>query len=146
MGGGAAGVPAVSLSHLADGLVISVLRSTWAEALAIHAFGSRVQGTARPDSDLDLAVLVPGYTDPLQRWDVASQLAGALGCELDVLDLRAASTEMQYQILTTGRCLWAQQPAGALFECYVLSEKLAFDAARGGLLTDIAEKGSIYAG
>lgn len=145
MGGGAAGVSAVSLSHLADGLVISVLRSTWPEALAIHAFGSRVQGTAR-HSDLDLAVLVPGYTDPLQCWDVASQLAGALGCELDVLDLRAASTVMQYQILTTGRCLWVQQPAAALFECYVLSEKLAFDAARGGLLADIAEKGSIYAG
>ncbi len=28
--------------------------------LAVYAFGSRIQDTARPDSDLDLAVLVAG--------------------------------------------------------------------------------------
>lgn len=59
--------------------------------------------------------------------------------------MRAASTIMQYQVLLTGQCLWAQQPAAALFECFVLNEKLDFDAARAGLLADIAQTGSIYA-
>jgi uncharacterized protein len=126
-------------------LIVSTLRAVWPEALAIYAFGSRIQGTARPDSDLDLAILVPTYTDTLQRWDVAQQLAMALGCEVDLLDMRAASTIMQYQVLITGQCLWAQQPAAALFECFVLNEKLDFDAARAGLLADIAQTGSIYA-
>lgn len=126
-------------------LIVSTLRAVWPEALAIYAFGSRIQGTARPDSDLDLAILVPTYTDTLQRWDVAQQLAMALGCEVDLLDMRAASTVMQYQVLLTGQCLWAQQPAAALFECFVLNEKLDFDAARAGLLADIAQTGSIYA-
>ena len=58
------------------------------------------------------------------RWDVA-QLAIALGCDVDLLDLRAG-TVMQYQVITTGQCLWAQQPAAGLFECFVLSEKLDF--------------------
>ena len=126
-------------------LIVSTLRAVWPEALAIYAFGSRIQGTARPDSDLDLAILVPTYTDTLQRWDVAQQLAMVLGCEVDLLDMRAASTVMQYQVLITGQCLWAQQPAAALFECFVLNEKLDFDAARAGLLADIAQTGSIYA-
>lgn len=128
-----------------DGLIVTTLRAVWPEALAVYAFGSRIQGSARPDSDLDLAILVPTYTDPLQRWDVAQQLAAMLGCEVDLLDLRAASTVMQYQVLITGQCLWAQQPAAALFECFVLNEKLDFDAARAGLLADIAQTGSIYA-
>lgn len=129
-----------------EGLVVRSLLAHWPDALAMYAFGSRVQGHARPDSDLDLALLVPGYAQPLQRWELAQQLATALGCEVDLLDLRAASTVMQYQVLMTGRCLWAQQPAAALFECFVLNEKLDFDAARAGLLADIAQRGSIYAG
>lgn len=32
-----------------------------------------------------------------------------------------------------------------LFECYVLSEKTALDAARAGLLQDIAKSGTVYA-
>ncbi|MDD2608616.1 MAG: nucleotidyltransferase domain-containing protein [Giesbergeria sp.] len=63
-------------------LIVSTLRAVWPEALAIYAFGSRIQGTARPDSDLDLAILVPTYTDTLQRWDVAQQLAMVLGFDI----------------------------------------------------------------
>lgn len=129
-----------------EGLVVRSLLAHWPEALAIYAFGSRVQGHARPESDLDLALLIPGYAQPLQCWELGQQLAAALGCEVDLLDLRAASTVMQYQVLTTGRCLWAQQPAAALFECFVLNEKLNLDAARAGLLADIAQRGTIYAG
>lgn len=128
-----------------DGLVVSTLLAAWPHTLAVYAFGSRVQGTARAESDLDLAVLVAGYTDAVARWDVAQQLAAALGCEVDLLDMRAASTVMQYQVLITGRCLWAKQPEAALFECFVLNEKLDFDAARAPLLADIAERGSVYA-
>ena len=128
-----------------DGLIVRTLRVHWPEALAVYAFGSQMQGQAGPDSDLDLALLLPAYADPLVRWDVAQQLAIALGCDVDLLDLRAASTVMQYQVITTGQCLWAQQPAVGLFECFVLSEKLDFDAARAGLLADIAQQGKVYA-
>jgi hypothetical protein len=71
---------------------------------------------------------------------MAQQLAAALGCEVDLLDLRAASTVMQHQVITTGQSLWAQQPDAALFECFVLQEKLDFDEARAGLLADIAQR------
>ncbi len=48
--------------------IVPALQSPLPGLLAIYGFGSRVQGTAGPESDLDLAVLVEGYADPLQRW------------------------------------------------------------------------------
>jgi predicted nucleotidyltransferase len=105
--------------------------------MAIYAFGSQVQGTAGPQSNLDLAVLVAGYADPLTLWDVAGTLADIAGCPVDLLDLRAASTVMQYQVITTGQRLWSVGLAAGLFETYVLSEKTALDEARAPLLADI---------
>ena len=134
----------VELMLRPDGQLVSLLRAALPDALAIYAFGSRVQASARPDSDLDLAVLVPRYADPLHLWSRASQLADLAGCAVDLLDLRAASTVMQYQVLTPGRRLWGRQPDAAHFECFVMSEKLALDAARAGLLADIARTGTVH--
>jgi predicted nucleotidyltransferase len=113
--------------------------------LAVYGFGSRIQGTARADSDLDMAVLVAGYADVLLLWQLSGELADIAGCAVDLLDLRAASTVMQYQIITTGVRWWAKDAQAALFESAILSEKTALDMARAGLLGDIALRGSVYA-
>jgi predicted nucleotidyltransferase len=112
--------------------------------LAVYAFGSQISNTSGPDSDLDLAVLVAAYADALALWALAGELADVAGCSVDLLDLRAASTVMQYQVITTGQRWWASDLQAALFEVAVLSEKTALDTARSGLLADIASKGTIY--
>jgi len=112
--------------------------------MAIYAFGSRVQGNQGPHSDLDLAVLVAGYADPLALWTLAGELADLVACPVDLLDFRAASTVMQHQILTTGQRWWAQGVDAGLYEAFVLSEKTALDTARAGRLTDIAHSGRVY--
>ena len=112
--------------------------------LALYAFGSRVQGTAGPTSDLDLAVLVAGYAEPLALWALAGDLADLAGCPVDLLDLRAASTVMQYQVITTGQRWWQRDAQAALFEAAVLSEKTALDTARAGLLADIQTRGTVH--
>lgn len=114
--------------------------------LAVYGFGSRVQGTAGPDSDLDMAVLVAGYADVTRLWQLSGELADIAGCAVDLLDLRAASTVMQCQIVTHGERWWAQDAQAALFESAILSEKTALDAARAGLLADIRERGTVYGG
>jgi len=126
-----------------DALIHS-LQTHIPDLLAIYAFGSRIQGTAKPDSDLDLAVLVAGYADPLTLFEVANELADVAGYAVDLLDLRAASTVMQYQIITTGERWWALDVQAALFEASILSEKTALDEARAGLLTDIRQRGTVY--
>lgn len=115
------------------------------DLLAVYGFGSRVHGTARTDSDLDLSVLVAGYAEPVSLWRLSGELAGIAGCDVDLLDLRAASTVMQYQIITTGARWWALDAQAALFESAILSEKTALDTARAHLLADIGKTGSVYA-
>ncbi|TVQ69880.1 MAG: nucleotidyltransferase domain-containing protein [Chromatiaceae bacterium] len=114
--------------------------------IGIYAFGSRIHGTAGPDSDLDLAVLVAGYADVLLLWEVSGELADVAGCPVDLVDLRAASTVMQYQIITRGERWWALDTRTALYEAAILSEKTELDTARAGLLEDIGKRGRVHGG
>jgi len=124
--------------------IVQILQARVPNLLGIYAFGSRITGTAGYESDLDLAVLVAGYAEPLVLFDLAGDLADVAGCSVDLLDLRAASTVMQYQILTSGQRWWVKDAQAALFEAAALSEKTALDTARAGLLADIQQRGSIY--
>lgn len=124
--------------------LIQTLQARLSRLMAVYAFGSRIRGNANADSDLDLAVLVAGYADPLLLWELAGELADIAGCPVDLLDLRAASTVMQYQILTTGERWWAQDSQAALFEAAVLSDKTDLDTARAGVLADIQREGTVH--
>lgn len=124
--------------------LINKLQHALPNVLAIYAFGSRISGTAQPDSDLDLAVLVPGYAEPIALWTLAGELSDIAGCAVDLVDLRAASTVMQYQIITTGQRWWARDAQAALYESAILSEKTALDTARAELIHDIEREGRIH--
>lgn len=124
--------------------IVHGLRVALPGLLAVYGFGSRVQGQANSDSDLDVAVLVAGYADVMALWGLSGELADVAGCAVDLVDLRAASTVLQYQIITGGVRWWALDSQAALFESAVLSEKTELDTARAGLMTDIAQRGSVY--
>lgn len=125
-------------------IILKRVQDRLPDLLALYAFGSRIQGQANAESDLDLAVLVAGYADPLLLFDLAGELADAAGCTVDLLDLRAASTVMQYQIITTGVRWWQKDNQAALFEAAILSEKTTLDEARYALIDDIQHRGSVY--
>lgn len=106
-----------------NGPVLTAILERFPHALAVYAFGSQIQGTAGPESDQDLAVLVAAYADPVQRGELAGSLADVVGCRVDLLDLRAASSVMQYQVITKGCRLWVKGIDADLFESFFLSEK-----------------------
>ena len=124
--------------------LVDHLRRHLPALLAVYGFGSRVHGTAGADSDLDLAVLVAGRADVLQLWSLSGDLADLAGCPVDLIDLRAASTVMQYQVITTGQRWWTLDSQAALWEAAVLSDKTELDEARRPLLEDIAREGRIH--
>jgi uncharacterized protein len=124
--------------------ITQILQQRIPGLLAIYAFGSRITGHATADSDLDLSVLVAGYADVVALWELSSDIADIAGCEVDLVDLRAASTVMQYQIITTGERWWAKDIQAGLFEVFILSEKTDLDTARAGLLAEIKEEGRVY--
>ena len=98
-------------SHL-----VATLQNRVPDLLAIYAFGSRLQGVAYADSDLDLAVLVAGYVDPVLLWDLASDLAGIAGCDVDLLDFQRISEGIRHQILATGAVWWKQDEQSTFFD------------------------------
>jgi len=134
----------IETSIVQNGRLVEAIRATIPQVLAVYAFGSRANANANVESDLDLAVLTAGYAEPLRLWELSGELAEIAGCPVDLLDMRAASTVMQYQILQSGCRLWGEELTAGLFECFVLSEKTALDRARAGLLADIAKRGSVY--
>lgn len=126
-----------------------LIRQTLSNVLAIYVFGSRASGNASHASDLDIAVLVAGYADVLGLWNLSNDIASTINCDVDLLDMRAASTVMQHQILSTGRRIWQSAvPSIALdvglYECAMLSEMTALTEARAGLIADIKKSGTIY--
>lgn len=127
-----------------DDALVSAVQAAFPDVLGIWLFGSRASRQAGPHSDLDLAILVPGYADPLKLWDAAGPLADLAGCDVDLVDLRATSTVMQYQIITTGRRLWARDVSAGLYECFILSEKTDLNERRAALLKEIQEEGRVH--
>jgi uncharacterized protein len=125
--------------------ILQALPST----MAIYVFGSRASDDSTDQSDLDMAVLVAGYAEVVALWSLASDIAVEINCDVDLLDMRAASTVMQYQILSKGSRVWQSRVAPValdvgLFECAMLSEMTALNEARGDLITDIQKSGRIY--
>ena len=113
--------------------------------LAIYIHGSRAQGQASQDSDLDLALLASNELPARQLWETAQQLASRLGMEVDLLDLRQASTVMQMQVIPRGQRLYCQdETACGAFEDLVFSMYARLNEERAGILQDIAQRGSIH--
>jgi len=77
------------------------------QAEMIYLFGSYAKGNARPDSDLDLAFLSSKEIDDYQRFLTAQKLASKLNIEVDLIDLKKASTVFKAQIIQ-GKLLYAE--------------------------------------
>src|SRR5687768_3334827 len=81
-------------------------------------FGSQARGTARPDSDVDLAVL--GDVDRLL---LAADLSDALGREVQVVDLADPTVPLLEEIVRDGRIVGEAEPGlGALWWSHTLAD------------------------
>ncbi|MFM8518607.1 MAG: type VII toxin-antitoxin system MntA family adenylyltransferase antitoxin [Nevskiaceae bacterium] len=114
---------------------------------AVYAFGSRSQGTATSRSDLDLAVLTPERLDPVALWELGAEVAKLVGCDVDLVDLRRATTVMQHQVLVTGQRWWVQSALTVdLWELQVLRDKQELDELRAPLVEEILRSGVVHGG
>ncbi|UFH51465.1 type VII toxin-antitoxin system MntA family adenylyltransferase antitoxin [Pseudomonas sp. KNUC1026] len=126
-------------------LILGTLERHLPNWQAFYLFGSHAHGTDRPDSDLDLAVLCDGPPlDPVRMWEIAQIVAEVARCDVDLIDLKSASTVLQWQIVVHGERLKARQPLTGDFEAKVVQQKFELDALRARQLKDIRENGSVY--
>jgi uncharacterized protein len=106
---------------------------------AIYLFGSMVHGGTHPQSDIDLAFLPLHACDPVQVFEMASRLADLLGREVDLIDLRAASTVMAKEVLRTGKLLAQSDPSRRKdFEMRTLADYARLNEERQPVLLKLA--------
>lgn len=86
--------------------VIAILRQEL-DPFLIYLFGSAARKQLRTDSDIDLAFLSVQTRDGYEVFVVAQQIAALLGREVDLIDLKKASTVLQAQIITKGNDIYA---------------------------------------
>ncbi|MDP3488338.1 MAG: nucleotidyltransferase domain-containing protein [Bacillota bacterium] len=73
------------------------------DTFAVYLFGSQAKGTARPTSDLDLAILFKEGLDPLRRFQIKLQITNELEelleTKVDLVDLRSADLFFIHQVM-----------------------------------------------
>src|SRR6266571_2953740 len=126
--------------------VIDALDGAIPGLAALYRFGSQASGHVCPGSDLDLAILAPDPLPSPRRFDLAQDIAALVGRDVDLVDLRTASTVMQMQVITTGECLYSRDEGERQrFETCVYSSYARLNEERQEILKDIRERGLVYA-
>ncbi|MBI3929761.1 MAG: nucleotidyltransferase domain-containing protein [Armatimonadetes bacterium] len=75
------------------------------EILALYLFGSHARGQARPDSDVDLAVLLAPGADPWRtKLDLGSRFSERLGRPVDLV-VMGEDLDLTFRILVEGKRL-----------------------------------------
>ncbi len=124
--------------------IVEAARAILPEAQALFLFGSRADNSHDGHSDLDLAVLLPSRADPVRLWEAGEAIAHRLNVDVDLIDLRAASTVMQFQIVTRGHRLFAQSDEPERYELFILAEMMDLNEARAPLIADIQREGRVH--
>lgn len=121
------------------------IRSHLQVALApflIILFGSYVKGALRRDSDIDIAFLSDERKDAYEVFMIAQKLAVLLGRDVDLVDLRRASTVMKARIVHSGKVIYcADEPRRKLFFMQTLKEYALLNERRQEVLASFAGKG-----
>jgi predicted nucleotidyltransferase len=127
--------------------MIQRMKEAVPELVAIYRFGSQAQGAARPESDVDLALLAPRALSPKARLALREELSLLLSRDVDLVDLRQASTVLRMQVVSTAECLFsADDRKREQFETMVYSSYARLNEERREILDDIRARGRVYAG
>ena len=136
--------PAGTSAALVESLGLLILEAH-PTTQAIYRYGTWGTAAQRPDSDLDLAVLLPhAEAVRVDRWQwhlLAVRLAGAAGTEhADLVNLRRADTTLQAEILRTGTMIYCHDDGVRLeFETLVLSMYQKLNDERAAIRAAIVE-------
>ena len=130
--------------------IVRIILEHYPSAQAIYLFGSYGTADEWPDSDVDIAVLLPperGRRQPhLMLTPCHYALADALGKSVDLLNAREVSTVFQKEIVQSGRRLYSKdENAVAEFEMLTLSHYQKLNEERKAILDSFQETGRAYA-
>jgi uncharacterized protein len=125
-------------------VLINLLKANMPGLKLVYLFGSYATGNQDKQSDLDIAVLAESSIDNVSRWKLAQTLACELDIEVDLIDLRSASTVLCQQIIEQGIRLWGNQDDDDKFAIKTMSMYQHLQLERAQILDDFFSKGSSH--
>ncbi|MBM7095229.1 nucleotidyltransferase domain-containing protein [Bacillus sp. H-16] len=133
------------MSKPVEETVINILKED-VSPFIIYLFGSNAKGTAHKGSDLDVAY-VSDVTD-LDEYKVfmtGQKLASVLNQEVDLVNLKKASTVFQAQVVHTGKVIYCvDKDKKHRFELLALKMYAKLNEERAVILKGVRERGTVY--
>jgi len=80
------------------------------QIVAIYMFGSTATGKYRNGSDIDIAIMVRGSMEGMERVQVETSLSNFLKRDVDLIIFGDANPLLQHQILAYGRLVFESDP------------------------------------
>ena len=129
--------------------LVRLILDTHPDTQAIYLYGSSGTEHERPESDLDLALLLPPeqakQAGSLVMGDLHLALERASGKDMDLINLRRVSTVFQHEIVTTGiRIYCGDAYAADEFEMLVMSLYQKLNQERAGIIKAGLESGRFF--
>lgn len=125
-----------------------MIQAAFPQAQGIYVFGSYGTPFFGPESDIDIAVLLPHDTvvQPAGNWaELRTDLAMTLGREIDLISVRTVNTILQFQVIEHGTRIAAPDlTACGLFEVQVYKMYLELRNWRAPIIAAGIEKGMFY--
>lgn len=117
--------------------IIQAVKEEIPNLWAIYLFGSHGTAWERPDSDIDIAILTENEFDSVRLWEKSGKVAAKLGKDVHLIDLRAAPTVLQNEIIRDERRIFCSNSRDCdLLENAYLSMYLHLNEERKEILED----------
>lgn len=111
----------------------------------IYLFGSYSKGTEHASSDIDIAYMSDVVLSEYERFMLAEELASELNKDVDLVDLKLATTVFQTQIIATGKLIYCTDELLKMkFEMLTLKMYAKLNEERQVVLDKIRESGEVY--
>ncbi|WP_434631334.1 nucleotidyltransferase domain-containing protein [Thermoanaerobacterium thermosaccharolyticum] len=115
------------------------------EPYVIYLFGSVVNGIFRSDSDIDIAYLSDKNISGYDLFMISQELADLLKRDVDLIDLRKASTVFKAQVVGTKKIIYCNDDLRRMnFEMYALKDYAKLNEERAEIIDKILKRGRIY--
>ncbi len=129
--------------------IIRIVLVYYPNVQGIYLFGSCMTEDEWPESDIDIALLLPPFEAKLERSlaisDCAFELSRAFDKNVDLLNARTVSTVFQKEIVTKGRLLFcSDRYAVDEFEMLTLSYYQKLNEERSGIIEAALADGRFY--
>lgn len=134
----------MNLSKSDIAAIVSQIQEVVPDVQAIYIFGSYASGLENESSDLDLAFLAKAELTGVALYDLRQNLAVAVNCDVDLVQLRRAAPVLRNEIIQGGQVIFLDSEFDLpSHELYVISSFLDFQEGTKSLREAIQKRGYV---